>query len=512
MVEPVLELTQIEKIYPGVKPLDRVSFDVVPGEVHALLGENGAGKSTLTNVIGGAIRPNGGTIKYQGREVEWRNPREARDAGIHVIHQELALFPELTVAENILVDHQPRGRLGLLSARERTRQAKTILKSLGVSIDPSARIDELALADQQMVEIAKALVGEVKLLILDEPTAVISGKEVDLLFDRMRHLRSQGIGIVYISHRLEEIFDIADRVTVLKDGKLVGSAPVEELTRSRMINMMVGREITQIFPAKASANTEAAEGPVLRVRNLASGKRVRDVSLDVRAGEIVGLAGMVGSGRTEVADAIFGIAPIDHGSIELDGSRIAGHRPSVSIGRGIGYLTEDRKGSGLFLDMSVAANIFAPALSDVSKGMLVDNGREREMAEGQVKAFSVATPTVSTRVGALSGGNQQKILFSRWTRIADRLLILDEPTRGVDVGAKVEIYRIIRELAERGLAILMISSELPEVVGMSDRVVVMAHGEVTGEVAGDEITEDSIMHFAVAAPNRASDAGREAAA
>lgn len=510
MSSPVIRLQQIEKVYPGVKPLDSVDFDVMPGEIHALLGENGAGKSTLTNVIGGAVIPNAGTITYLGQKVEWRNPRQARDAGIHIIHQELALFPELTVAENVLIDHQPRGPLGLISPRRRLRNARDVLARLGVDIDPATRVEDLPLASQQMVEIAKALVGDVKLMILDEPTAVISGREVDLLFDQMRRLRSEGIGIVYISHRLEEIFEVADRVTVLKDGQVVGTSAVSDLSRDRMVSMMVGREITQIYPPKA-ARPPSGE-PVLKITSLASGRRVRNVDLEVRQGEIVAIAGMVGSGRTEVADAIFGTGPVDAGRIELDGQLLHGQGPARAIEQGIGYLTEDRKGSGLFLSMSVAANVVAPALGDVSSGFMIDPSREKAVAQEQVKAFSVATPSVRTKVGALSGGNQQKVLFSRWTRIAGRLLILDEPTRGVDVGAKVEIYRIIRELADEGLAILMISSELPEVVGLADRVVVMAQGVVTGEVSGDGITEDSIMYHAVATPDEQTASHREAQA
>lgn len=498
MSDPIIQLQQIEKLYPGVKPLDGVDFDVRPGEVHALLGENGAGKSTLTNVIGGGVSPDGGTITYLGQQVEWRNPRQARDAGIHVIHQELALFPELSVAENILIDHQPRGRFGLISNKDRMRKAQDILNRLGVEIDPARRIDELPLASQQMVEIAKALVGDVRLLVLDEPTAVISGREVDLLFKQMRQMRAEGIGVVYISHRLEEIFEVADRVTVLKDGVRVGTANVSELSRPKMISMMVGREIAEIYPPKAAAPPSA--GVMLKISSLASGRLVRDVSLEVSSGEVVCLAGMTGSGRSEVADAIFGIGPIDAGTIELDGKKLSGHCPAEAIEMGIGYLTEDRKGSGLFLSMPIAANIAAPALQEISPMGLMDAGQETSIANAQMQAFSVAAPSTRTKVGALSGGNQQKVLFSRWTRIAGRLLILDEPTRGVDVGAKVEIYRIIRKLADEGLAILMISSELPEVVGLSDRVIVMAQGEVMGVVSSGDITEDKIMYHAVATP------------
>lgn len=502
MAEPVIQLTQIEKVYPGVKPLDRVDFAVMPGEIHALLGENGAGKSTLTHVIGGSIRPNGGSIVYLGRSTEWQSPREAREAGIVVIHQELALFPELTVAENILGARQPRNRLGLISVAEREAKARAILAQLGVDIPVSARVENLPLADQQMVEIAKALTGKTKLLILDEPTAVISGHAVDLLFATMRRLRTEGLGIVYISHRLEEIFEIADRVTVLKDGKLVGTQPVKDLSREKMINMMVGRRLEQIYPPRRKLPDDAPV--VLDVSHLASGPRVKNVSFKIRAGEIVGIAGMVGSGRTEVAEAIFGARPVEGGSITLDGKSMAAASPDAAIADGVGFLTEDRKGNGLFLGLSIAANVTAPALKDITRNGLLDLAREVEIARQQIKTFAVATPSHDVKVGYLSGGNQQKVLFSRWARVASRLLILDEPTRGVDIGAKVEIYRIIRELADTGVAVLMISSELPEVAGLSDRVVVMAQGRVTGEVIGDAISEESIMHLAVVSHSRQS--------
>jgi ribose transport system ATP-binding protein len=509
MSDAVVRLTAIEKYYPGVKPLDRVDFSVLPGEIHALLGENGAGKSTLTRVIGGATTPDSGAIEYLGKVVRWRSPKQARDAGIHVIHQELALFPELTVAENILVDNQPRGPLGLISAGARLKRAEEILKRLGVAIPARARVQDLALADQQMVEIAKALVGDVKLMILDEPTAVISGREVDLLFDNMRRLRRAGIGIVYISHRLEEIFEIADRVTILKDGRVVGVSSVKDLTRDSMINMMVGRRLEQIFPPRPA--TPCVAPIVLKVEKLRSGSRVKEISLNVRAGEIVGIAGMVGSGRTEIAQAIFGDRPIEAGEISIDAVPLRRHGPPRAIALGLGYLTESRKDEGLFLAMSITANIVAPMLGAVTKFGMLRRGAERAIAREQIAAFAVATPSPEAKVGNLSGGNQQKVLFSRWSRIANRLLILDEPTRGVDVGAKVEIYRLIRQLASNGVAVLMISSELPEVVGLSDRVVVIAQGRVAGELEGAAISEESIMSYAVAstergaAPTRTSD-------
>lgn len=491
----VIELSQIEKEYPGVKPLDKVDFAVQPGEIHALLGENGAGKSTLIRVMGGAVKPNSGAITYLGKRVSWQSPKAARAAGIHVIHQELALFPELSVAENILVDAQPRGRFGLISNRARHARAAEILAQLGVSIPTHARIDELPLADQQMVEIAKALVGKVRLLILDEPTAVIAGHEVDLLFENMRRLRNEGVGIVYVSHRLEEIFEIADRVTILKDGQVVGTSPVGEISREEMITKMVGRRLSQIYPARRAAPADGAD--ILSVRNLRAGPRVRDVSLSVKAGEIVGVAGMVGSGRTEVAEAIFGARAVEGGVIEFDGKPFPGRVPKDAIAGGLGFLTENRKDEGLFLGLPISANIMAPDLQGITRYGLIERSRERALAERQIHDFSVATPSPDVKVGNLSGGNQQKVLFSRWSRIANRLLILDEPTRGVDIGAKVEIYRIVRRLADSGVGVLMISSELPEIVGLSDRVFVMAQGRVVGEVEGDALGEEAIMDLAV---------------
>ncbi|MCV3210794.1 sugar ABC transporter ATP-binding protein [Mesorhizobium sp. YC-39] len=509
MSASVIELSQIEKDYPGVKPLDKVDFAVLPGEIHALLGENGAGKSTLIRVMGGVTKPNSGTITYLGKPVSWQSPKAARAAGIHVIHQELALFPELSVAENILVDAQPRGLLGLISNRARHARAAEILAQLGVDIPTHAKIDELPLADQQMVEIAKALVGEVRLLILDEPTAVIAGREVDLLFENMRRLRDEGVGIVYVSHRLEEIFEIADRVTILKDGQLVGTSPVSALTREEMITRMVGRRLSQIYPPRRPA---PADGPdVLTVRNLKAGPRVRDVSLNVRVGEIVGVAGMVGSGRTEVAEAIFGTRAVDSGVIEFDGKPFERKLPKGSIGHGLGFLTESRKDDGLFLGLPVSANIVAPDLDAITKRGLIDRKQERAVATRQIQDFSVATPSPDVKIGNLSGGNQQKVLFSRWSRIASKLLILDEPTRGVDIGAKVEIYRIVRRLADSGVGVLMISSELPEIVGLSDRVFVMAQGHVVGEIKGDALGEEAIMDLAVrSVEHRKADMDRHA--
>ena len=490
----MLEARGISKSFPGVKSLDRVDFACRGGEIMALLGENGAGKSTLMKVVAGAYAPDEGEVAFAGQARRWAGPQDAKRAGIHVIWQELVLFPELTVAENILIGREPRNRLGLIDRRSVREQARELLARLGHQLDPDRRVGELSVADQQMVEIAKALVGEVKLLILDEPTAVIAGHEVELLFERLATLRRQGVAIVYISHRLEEIFRIADRVTVLKDGRLVGVRDVPGLDQRQLVAMMVGRPLADIFPPKRRVDPMAPV--VLAVRDLASGRRLRRASFELRAGEILGVAGMVGSGRTELAETIFGSRPLDGGSVAVAGTAIARPTPAASIALGLGFLTEDRKGEGLLMLLDIAANVTAPELAAVTSRGLLDRGREQALGADAIRRFGVAAPGPSTGVRTLSGGNQQKVLFGRWARSAKRVLILDEPTRGVDVGAKVEIYRLIQELAATGVAVLVISSELPEVVGLCDRVLVMRDGVVTGEVEGADVTEEGIMHLA----------------
>lgn len=494
MKSSTIKLSGISKSFPGVQCLADVDFAVLAGEIHALLGENGAGKSSLTRVMGGAMMPDSGSMEFEGRTVRWSSPREARAAGIHVIHQELALFPELTVAENILIDNQPVNWLGLIGRSELQKRAMAVLARLGAQIDPNALVGDLSVANQQIIEIAKALVGEVRLIIFDEPTAVISGQDVKMLFANMKRLKEQGVAIVYISHRLEEIFEIADRVTVLKDGKLVGTLPVKNLDRAVLVRMMVGRQLQDLYPPKNAKNI--AKNPILTLHNISSGKRVRGVSLELSPGEIVGIGGMVGAGRTELAHAIFGSAALDGGEIIIDGISTSARTSKQSIADGMGFLTEDRKAEGLFQQLPISANILAPALAAITKMGFIRSHIERAIAQDEIKSYSIAAPSIDTRVIYLSGGNQQKVLFSRWARIAGKVLILDEPTRGVDVGAKVEIYKIIRSLADRGLGILLISSELPEIIGMADRVVVMSQGRVTGELQGAEITEENVMHLA----------------
>ena len=490
----MIALTGITKSFPGVKSLDGVDFSARAGEVHALLGENGAGKSTLIKTIAGAYQADAGTIRFDGTERRWASPREAKKAGIHVIYQELVLFPELSVAENIFIGEEPRTRFGLIDRKALKAKARDILARLGHAIDPDLPVKALSVADQQMVEIAKALVGEVKLLVLDEPTAVISGRETELLFERVRMLRDAGVCVIYISHRLEEIFALADRVTVLKDGRLIGTRAVAELTRDGLVAMMVGRPLADIYPLKRPVPKGSA--PVLSVRGLAAAPRVRDVGFDLFPGEILGLAGLVGSGRSETAHAIFGSLRRDAGMVMLDGVELSGGSPAGAIARGLGLLTEDRKGEGLMMRLDAAANIAAPTLERFRSGPFLDRDKEVAAAREEIARFRIAVPGPRAGVSHLSGGNQQKILFGRWARACRKVLILDEPTRGVDVGAKVEIYRIIHELAAAGVGILVISSELPEVIGLASRVLVMKEGAIAGELAGDAIGEEAIMRLA----------------
>ena len=491
----ILSVTGISKSFPGVQSLKRVDFSAKGGEIHALVGENGAGKSTLTKIISGAYVQDEGEITLNGEKVFWSGPGDAQRAGIHVIYQELVLFPELTVAENVFINDQPLTRLGTIDYHAMARRADDVLRRLGAQIDVRQRVKNLSVADQQMVEIARAFIGSVKVLILDEPTAVIFGVEVDLLFERLLALRAAGVAIIYISHRLEEIFRIADQVTVLKDGVQIATRPVTEVDRDKLISMMVGRPLTDIFPPRRRDQSDAPI--ILRAVGVNVGSRVKSASFTLRRGEVLGLAGLVGSGRTELAQAIFGGLPFDSGEVEIDGKVFTKTSPRTSIAEGVGLLTEDRKGEGLLMQLSIAANIAAPRLRDILRGPFISPRIENGIAAKEIAKFSIAAPGPQTVVAGLSGGNQQKVLFSRWVRTCRRVLLLDEPTRGVDVGAKVEIYRIIRQLADEGYAILVISSELLEIVGICDRTLVMCEGAIAGELIGSAISEEAIMAMAL---------------
>ena len=490
----VLSCEGLCKSYPGVKSLDDVGIEISAGSIHALVGENGAGKSTLVAVLSGAVQPDSGTVYLEGVPTAHTSARVAREAGIHVVHQELILFPDMTVAENIFLGEEPRTRLGMVDAPERRRRSAAILSDLGTRIDVDQRVRDLTVADQQMVEIARALVGKVKVLFLDEPTAVISGQEADLLFDRLAQLKKQNVAIVYISHRLDEIFKIADEVTILKDGRLAGHKRVADVTHDALVSMMVGREISDLYPAK---RPQTPGNIVLKLDGLSDHRMVKSVDLRLIAGEIVGIAGMVGSGRSELAELIFGLGKATAGSIEVNGQRFD-PTPAKSISEGIGFLTEDRKRQGLMLNLGVAANISAPRLKSLSALNVIRLQAETALAEAEIDALRIAGAGPATPVGNLSGGNQQKVLIARWRQISDVLLILDEPTRGVDIGAKSEIYRLIRDCAQSGVGILLISSEMQEIVGMSDRVIVMREGQVSGELNGSDISEEAILHLATA--------------
>jgi ABC-type sugar transport system ATPase subunit len=490
----MLTLTGISKSFPGVRALSGVSLEVRSGEIHGLLGENGAGKSTLIKIIAGAYAPDAGEISFADAPVQWSSPREAKQHGVHVVYQEFALFPQLSVAENIFIGHERRNRLGMVDHARTRREAKELLLKLGVSLNPSARVASLSVADQQMVEIARAMVHNVKLLVLDEPTAVIAGREVALLFDRLRRLRASGVSVLFISHRLDEVFAICDRVTVLKDGRLIGTRDIRQVTREHLISMMVGRDLGDLFPKRPA--TARTGRPVLRTEAVTIGDRVRDISIELRAGEVVALAGMVGAGRSELALGLFGALPISKGTIQVGDQRFTSISPAKAIKLGMGLVTEDRKSQGLAMLLDVAANITGPTLAEVTREGLIDKRLESAIAAREIERYRIVCRGPDAPIATMSGGNQQKVIVARWARICRSVLILDEPTRGIDIGAKAEIYRIMRNLADGGVAILMISSELTEVIGMADRVIVMREGRVTGELVGADVTEENIMLLA----------------
>jgi len=490
----MLTLKGISKSFPGVRALSGVSLEVRSGEIHGLVGENGAGKSTLIKIIAGAYAPDAGEICFADAPAHWSSPREAKQHGVHVVYQEFALFPQLSVAENIFIGHEPRNRLGMVDHARTRREAKELLLKLGVSLNPSARVASLSVADQQMVEIARAMVHNVKLLVLDEPTAVIAGREVALLFDRLRRLRASGVSVLFISHRLDEVFAICNRVTVLKDGRLIGTRDIGEVRREHLISMMVGRDLGDLFPERAA--TARIGRPVLRTEAVTVGGRVRDISIELRAGEIVALAGMVGAGRSELALGLFGALPISRGTIQVGDQRFTSISPAKAIKLGMGLVTEDRKSQGLAMLLDVAANISGPTLAEVTRQGLIDKRLESAIAAHEIERYRIVCRGPDAPIATMSGGNQQKVIVARWARICRSVLILDEPTRGIDIGAKAEIYRIMRNLADGGVGILMISSELTEVIGMADRVIVMREGRVTGELIDADVTEENIMNLA----------------
>lgn len=494
--DELLRIENIRKTFPGVVALDSVDFDLRRGEVHVLLGENGAGKSTLIKMLSGAYRPDSGTIHAEGREVRIQSAQDAERLGIATIYQEFNLVPDLTVAENIFLGRQPR-RFGLIDRKKMEADAEELLARVGVRVSPRARVRDLGIARLQMVEIAKALSLDARVLIMDEPTAVLTSEEVEKLFAIVRQLRADGVGIVFITHHLEEIAALGDRVTVLRDGRSVEQVPAST-PQDELVRLMVGRSIDQQYPREHPEQGE----PLLTVRGLTRDGVFQDVGFEVRAGEIVGLAGLVGAGRTEVARAVFGADPYDRGSVEVLGRELPRHDVNAAMTAGLGLVPEDRKGQGLVLDASVQENLGLVTLKAASRGGLVDLRGQRTAAARIAEQLGVRMAGLGQHVRTLSGGNQQKVVIGKWLLADTKVLILDEPTRGIDVGAKVEIYQLMNELTASGHAVLMISSDLPEVLGMSDRVLVMAQGRVAGELAGDAATQDAVMALAVTTPPR----------
>ncbi len=487
----VLEVLDVSKQFPGVKALDRINLRLRPGSVHALMGENGAGKSTLMKIIAGGIRPSSGEIRIKGVRQDFQAPADAMRCGIAMIHQELNLVPHMTVSENIWVGREPR-RFGFVDHGALRRRTVDLLERFGIALDPDVEVASLAVANQQMVEIAKAVSYEPDILIMDEPTSSLTEQEVQHLFTIIRRLRDQGRAIVYISHKMSEIFAIADEVSVFRDGAHVATGLASDFTQKSLIGLMVGRELTHMFP---KATVELGE-VVLRASGLTLPGVFRDVSFELRRGEILGFAGLIGAGRTNVAEALYGVTPAASGSIEIDGAPARIRSPTDAKKHGMAFLTEDRKASGLFLMLSVLENMQIASVADYCRGGFVRQDALSEASEGMRQALQVKTPDMDTMIENLSGGNQQKVLIARWLMTAPRILILDEPTRGIDVGAKSEIHRLMSELVLKGLSIIMVSSELPEILGMSDRVVVMQEGRVAGILDRTEATQERIMELA----------------
>jgi ribose transport system ATP-binding protein len=488
-----LKLQSIEKHFPGVHALKNVNFELSRGECVALLGENGAGKSTLIKVLGGAHRPDGGIIKLDGREVSFDKPMDSLAAGIAIIYQEFNLVPSLSAAENMFLGMEPAD-YGVVRQGEQAKRSKEILQRIGARIDPDIRCEELTVAEKQLVEIGKALVREAQILVMDEPSAALTNQEVEQLYILVDDLKAQGIGIVYVSHRLEEVERLADRAVVMRDGARVGELQREELNRRKIIEMMVGRSMDAEYP-----NDVRKVGQVrLRASNLSRGKKVKNLSLEVRAGEILALTGLVGAGRTETVRLLFGADSRDAGRIELDGKELKVENPKDAIDAGICLLTEDRKEQGLVLNLSVRANFGLPNLSRFSKYSMIDREGEIKAFENYVEKISIKISGPEQLASQLSGGNQQKIVLAKWLEQNAEILIFDEPTRGIDVGAKFEIYQWMNRLAAKGKGIIMISSELPEVLGMSDRIMVLKEGELMGEIINSgDVDQETLMALAI---------------
>ena len=488
----ILEMRNIFKSFGGVNALRDVSFQCRPGTVHALVGENGAGKSTLIKILAGALLPDSGEIIFKGQKHQSFSTRKALNSGISVIYQELALVSQMTVAENIFLGREPRKYFGIVDKKRLKIEAKKLLKQLGFEVDMDMEVGEMTVAYQQMVEIAKALSKNADLIIMDEPSAILAGHELDQLFLIIESLKKRGVTIIYISHRLEEVFRIANEVTILKDGQLVGTKPIKDLSRGELVKMMVGRTLEEVFPVSFNQ----LGNPVIQVEEISTKTILNQVSFNLREGEILGVAGMVGSGRTELARAIFGADPLTSGTIKIKGQDVVFKNPADAIRSKISLVPEDRKYHGLFTKLSILNNITLPILSKISLWGFTDKKKENEIVERERQIHSIDMTSGNQEVQYLSGGNQQKVVLSKSLQTIPEVIIMDEPTRGVDVGAKFEIYQLIRQLNKDGIAILMISSELPEILGLSDRILVMREGKIVAELTPNETNEEMIIEFA----------------
>lgn len=489
----MIEMSGITKAFSGNVVLNNVSFQLKPGEIHALMGENGAGKSTMMKILTGIYERDAGSITVDGKEVVFKSPKDAEKLGIAVIHQELNILPELTVMENLFLGKEKTYSIfGILKKKEMYNEAKAVLAKLGLDIDPNTRAGDLSVGKQQIIEIAKAIMSDAKYIVMDEPTAALTDREIETLFVTIRELQAKGIAFVYISHRMEEIFSICDRITILRDGTYVGVRNIPETNFDEIVSMMVGRELGERFPSRNATIGEVK----LKVEGLSSTGAFEDVSFELRKGEILAVAGLMGAGRTEVAQTLFGYRKKSAGKVYIDGKEVKITSPITAMKHGFAFVTEDRKTEGLVLDFSIKENIMLTNLDKGSKGGVISKAKEAEMAKHYIEQLSIRTASADLAVKSLSGGNQQKVVIGKWLGTNPTILILDEPTRGVDIGAKKEIYQIMNNLAETGVSILMISSELPEVIGMADRVLVMQEGRLTGMVTKENMTQESIMHYA----------------
>jgi monosaccharide-transporting ATPase len=493
---PILEVRRVTKRFPGVLALEDVSFELRPGEVHALVGENGAGKSTLIKVITGVYKPDDGQVHFKGEEVSFSDPRESQAVGISTIYQEINLIPLLSVAQNIFLGREPRNRLGIIDVESMNREAAEILERYGIRADVTAPLRSLGLGAQQMVAIARAISVDTRAVIMDEPTSSLEAREVETLFGVIRQLREEGVGVIYVSHRLDELYEICDSVTILRDGRVVHAGELAELSRLQLIAYMLGRELAEVEEEGATGfgeEHEAAREPVLEVQGLTQRPRLREITFDVRPGEVVGLAGLLGAGRTETAKAIFGAEPLDSGSVRVGGEDLRTGSPGAAIKAGIAFLPEDRKSEGIIPDLSVKENIVAAALPRLTHAGLVSEKEQDELVDRFIQSLGIKASSPDQPVRELSGGNQQKVLLARWLCMNPKVLILDEPTRGIDVGAKAEIQKLVDDLAVEGLGVILISSELEEITEGSDRVVALRDGAVVVVLSGEEITEGKLL-------------------